>query len=73
MNRNALGATAILFAVCLAAVAEAQTARPSGYKGWKAFVLENDLVRLHVVPDIGGRVIQYALGERKFAPSKQAA
>ena len=38
--------------------------QPSTYKGWKAHVLENDLVRLHVVPDIGGRVIQYRLGRQ---------
>jgi len=43
-----------------------QTARLSTYKGWRAYVLENDLVQLHVVPDIGGRVIQYALGEKEF-------
>lgn len=43
-----------------------QAARPSTYKGWRAYVLENDLVQLHVVPDIGGRVIQYALGEKEF-------
>jgi hypothetical protein len=46
--------------------AEPQTARPSTYKGWKGYVLENDVVRLHVAPDIGGRVIQYALGEKEF-------
>lgn len=43
-----------------------QAARPSTYRGWKAHVLDNDLVRLHVVPEIGGRVIQYALGEKEF-------
>ena len=41
----------------------AQTAQPVTYRGWKAHVLENDLVQLHVVPDIGGRVIQYTLGK----------
>ncbi|NQT38722.1 MAG: hypothetical protein HQ581_14600 [Planctomycetes bacterium] len=66
MNRNARNATAVLFVVYFATVAEAQRARPLHYKGWKAFVLKNDLVRLHVVPDIGGRVIQYALGEKEF-------
>ena len=55
-----------LLAACLVAGAEAQTVRPSTYKGWKAHLLENDLVRLHVVPEIGGRVIQYALGEKEF-------
>jgi hypothetical protein len=46
--------------------AEARKERPSTYGGWKAHVLENDLVRLHAVPAIGGRVIQYALGEKEF-------
>jgi hypothetical protein len=34
--------------------------------GWKGYLLENDVARLHVAPDIGGRVIQYALGEKEF-------
>jgi uncharacterized protein DUF4380/cellulase (glycosyl hydrolase family 5) len=46
--------------------AQTQTVVPVTYKGWKAHLLENDLVRLHVVPEIGGRVIQYALGEKEF-------
>jgi len=45
---------------------QAAKPRPSLYRGWRAYVLENDLVKLHVVPDIGGRVIQYALGEKEF-------
>ncbi|NQT41326.1 MAG: DUF4380 domain-containing protein [Planctomycetes bacterium] len=48
------------------AAEESPAARPSTYKGWKAYALENGLVRLHVVPDIGGRVMQYALGEKEF-------
>jgi len=39
---------------------------PARYMGWKAHTLKNGLVRLHVVPEIGGRVIQYALGEKEF-------
>ena len=35
-------------------------------EGWNAYVVENELVRLHVVPEIGGRVIQYSLGEKEF-------
>jgi hypothetical protein len=66
MTCNTLGATVICLVVCFATIAEAQTARPVSYKGWKALALENDLVRLHVVPGIGGRVIQYRLGEKEF-------
>jgi len=56
----------LCFAVCFTKGVDAQTARSSAYKGWNACILENDLVRLHVVPEIGGRVIQYALGEKEF-------
>jgi hypothetical protein len=34
--------------------------------GWKGYVLQNDLVRVNVAPDLGGRVIQYALGDKEF-------
>jgi hypothetical protein len=36
------------------------------YRGWQSLRLANDLVTLHVVPDIGGRVIQFQLGEHPF-------
>ncbi len=38
----------------------------TNYRGWKAYLLKNDLVQLHVVPEIGGRVIQYRLGQKDF-------
>jgi hypothetical protein len=41
-------------------------AETSTYQGWKALVLENELVQLQVVPEIGGRVMQYALGDKEF-------
>ena len=66
MSAKRLQAATLLLVACLAVGAEAQTVRPLTYKGWKAQVLENDLVRLYVVPEIGGRVIQYALGEKEF-------
>jgi hypothetical protein len=53
-------------AVCFSTSVNAQGGESSTYKGWKAHVLENALVRLHVVPEIGGRVIQYALGDQEF-------
>ena len=43
-----------------------RSAQQSDYKGWKTLMLENDLVQLYVVPDIGGRVIQYRFGEKEF-------
>ena len=35
------------------------------YRGWKSFKLSNGLVSLYVVPDIGGRAIQFQLDELK--------
>ncbi len=40
--------------------------QPTTYKGWNGYVLKNDLVQLHVIPEIGGRVIQYTLGDEDF-------
>ena len=64
-SRGSIAAT-LCTAVCLITSAEVQSGEPSTYKGWKARVLENGLVQLHVVPEIGGRVIQYALGKKEF-------
>jgi len=36
------------------------------YRGWNAFKLANGLVTLYVVPDIGGRVIQFLLADHPF-------
>jgi len=36
------------------------------YKGWNAYRLTNGLVSLTVVPDIGGRAIQFQLGEKEI-------
>ncbi len=30
------------------------------YRGWRALKLSNDIVELYVVPDIGGRIVQFA-------------
>ena len=64
-SRGLIAATSCI-AVCLITSAEAKSGERSTYKGWKAYVLKNELVRMHVVPEIGGRVIQYALGEKEF-------
>jgi hypothetical protein len=36
------------------------------YLGWDAWKLTNGLITLHVVPSIGGRVIQFELGDHPF-------
>lgn len=40
----------------------AASAKASNYKGWESLALDNGLIELQVVPDIGGRVIQFKLG-----------
>lgn len=38
----------------------------SDISGWKSIQMENDLISLQVVPAIGGRVLQYKLGDYEF-------
>jgi hypothetical protein len=38
----------------------------SVYRGWKTVCLSNDLIDLQVLPDIGGRIIQFKLGGKEF-------
>lgn len=42
------------------------TAADFDYHGWKAFRLTNGMVTVVVVPDMGGRVIEYKLGGHSF-------
>ncbi|NPV47681.1 MAG: DUF4380 domain-containing protein [Armatimonadetes bacterium] len=45
---------------------EQATAEDFDYHGWKAFRLTNGMVTLVVVPDMGGRIIEYKLGGHPF-------
>ena len=38
----------------------------STYRGWKTVCLSNGMVELQVLPDIGGRIIQFKLGSKPF-------
>jgi hypothetical protein len=38
----------------------------SAYRGWKTVCLSNGLIDLHVLPHIGGRIIQFKLGGKEF-------
>jgi hypothetical protein len=38
----------------------------SHYRGWDSQRLSNGLIELQIVPEIGGRVVQYKLGEMEF-------
>jgi hypothetical protein len=44
---------------------QAPTAR-STYHGWKSLRLSNPLIELQVLPDVGGRIIQFKLGSHEF-------
>jgi hypothetical protein len=44
----------------------AADAKPSDYRGWKSLSLSNNLIQLHIVPDIGGRVIQFKLQDHEY-------
>jgi len=41
-------------------------ATTSTYQGWKSLCLGNNLIELQVLPDIGGRIIQFKLGGHAF-------
>lgn len=40
--------------------------RAAAYRGWNSRQLDNGLIEVQVVPEIGGRVIQYRLGKKEF-------
>jgi hypothetical protein len=66
----------ILFALCIATVALtpianaadvlACTLAGSSYHGWKSHRLNNGLIALQIVPQIGGRIVQFTLGKKEF-------
>ena len=41
-------------------------AREAKFRSWVAYYLENEFIRLVAVPDIGGRIMAYDLGEYPF-------
>lgn len=51
--------------VVLSASAPCQVSEVN-YRGWKSYELANGMVSLHVVPEIGGRIIQYQLADHPF-------
>lgn len=56
--------------VCLSlplwAAETAPTLTETVYRGWTARCLSNGLVEVHVVPEIGGRVVQFKVGDKEF-------
>jgi len=55
-----------LLAVLAAAPAPGASAGKSTYRGWESLALSNGLVEVQIVPQIGGRVIQFKLGDHEF-------
>ena len=45
---------------------EAAPALGSTYQGWKTLRLANPLIELQILPEIGGRIIQFKLGGHEF-------
>jgi len=46
--------------------AQAAEAKESNYRGWKTLELNNGLIEVQVAPDIGGRIIQFKLGDFEY-------
>jgi hypothetical protein len=42
------------------------TLSQADYRGWAAHRMANEFISLHVVPEIGGRVMQFQLGKKEF-------
>ena len=58
---------ASLFCAVFASLAWAQTTvSDATYRGWKSNRLGNDWIQLQVVPEVGGRVVQFQLGGKEF-------
>ena len=62
--------TIVLVILCVGWNHATQSAEPNlssaEYRGWSTQCLSNGLVELHVVPEIGGRVVQFKVGEKEF-------
>jgi hypothetical protein len=57
---------AIAWLSTLAPAADTSPAHASTYQGWKTLRLSNPLIELQILPEIGGRIIQFKLGDREF-------
>ena len=57
---------AISWLTSTAPAKEASPALGSTYQGWETLRLANPLIELQILPEIGGRIIQFKLGDREF-------
>jgi hypothetical protein len=62
--------TALMVTLCcccaLAATHHQCQLRPTNFEGWKAEELSNDWVRLAIVPQLGGRLMQVTFGGHSY-------
>ncbi|MCX6923593.1 MAG: DUF4380 domain-containing protein, partial [Verrucomicrobia bacterium] len=49
-----------------AATANSAAACDSSYRGWTSLALRNGLIEAQILPEIGGRIIQFKLGGKEF-------
>lgn len=71
MNRSGLWATVLCLLIGVATCVEAQALARVKYKGWNAYRLQNELVRLHVVAeacDTNGQVIATEILDANATP-----
>ncbi len=66
MRSGTIGTISVWLASFMAVLGRADDPQPKDYHGWPGYVWENELVRLTIVPELGGRVIQFALGSKEF-------
>jgi len=57
---------AALLALLAVAPAWGAGANKSTYRGWESLAITNGLVEVQIVPQVGGRVIQFKLGDFEF-------
>ena len=55
-----------LLALLVATPARGASANKSTYRGWESLAITNGLIEVQIVPQIGGRVIQFKLGDFEF-------
>jgi len=58
--------TLTFFLSPILAVEAAPSLTQEVYRGWNTQCLSNGLVQVHVVPEIGGRVVQFKVGKQEF-------
>jgi len=56
----------VLLALLAATPALGASANKSTYRGWESLAISHGLIEVQIVPQIGGRVIQFKLGDHEF-------